>query len=293
MKIEYYHDNPNFGDALNPWLWPRIMPGFFDDDGQTVFLGIGSIIGRTRFPHTVRKILFGAAYVPEYHHLPNVKGPDWDIYFVRGPRTARLLGLPPELAVGDPAILVRTLIDQPPRPQTVSFLPHWQSAATGNWERACRRAAIQYLDPRAPVERLLSGILRSRLVIAESMHGAIVADALRVPWVAVKPLNKVHRAKWQDWAAPLGLTLRPRRLWPSKLEQARLSRLHRPLRNAPFAGQLDEALIDLAARRLTYLAQSPAQLSDERALDWATERMLGNVARLQKNYRAAPLRVIA
>src|SRR5688500_13456668 len=102
MKITYFKGkHPNFGDDLNPWMWPRLIPGFFDDDESVLFLGIGSIIGQKKYPATVRKILFGPGFVPEYHEKPDVSGPDWDIYFVRGPRTARMLNLSPDLAIGD------------------------------------------------------------------------------------------------------------------------------------------------------------------------------------------------
>ena len=54
----------------------------------------------------------------------------------------------------------------------------------GNWRKACDRAGITFLDSTADPLETIAKIRGSRLVISEAMHGAIVADALRTPWVA-------------------------------------------------------------------------------------------------------------
>ena len=123
MKIVYFRGRlPNFGDELNMWLWPRLLPGFFDDDPSTLFFGIGSIIGK-QTPPAHQKIIFGAGYVYGYfNNKPDVSGPDWKVYFVRGPQTARDLNLPASQAVGDAAILLRTLPNLPKRTAEVVFI---------------------------------------------------------------------------------------------------------------------------------------------------------------------------
>jgi succinoglycan biosynthesis protein ExoV len=42
------------------------------------------------------------------------------------------------------------------------------------------------------------------------MHAAILADAFRVPFVAVTTSRQINSFKWQDWASSLGLSYRPR-----------------------------------------------------------------------------------
>jgi len=44
MKLRY-HLGKNFGDALNPMVFEKFLPGYFDDNGEKLFVGIGSILG--------------------------------------------------------------------------------------------------------------------------------------------------------------------------------------------------------------------------------------------------------
>ena len=201
---------PNFGDELNPWLWPRLLPDLLDDNDDELFLGIGTILN-DGVPAPPKKIVFGSGF--GYGLPPRVDSAKWDIYCVRGPLTAHTLGLPEELAVCDPAILLRR---QPWPTQNkqyqASFMPHWESLSRGNWPQACAEADIHFIDPTAPIEQVVREIRGSELLITEAMHGAIVADAMRVPWVPVQPQLHMHSPKWLDWCASVEVPYLPQQL---------------------------------------------------------------------------------
>lgn len=300
MKIvQFRGEYPNFGDELNEWLWPQLLPDFFDENARTLFIGIGSTIGDAH-DLAAKKIVFGAGFVPSYHPMPDVHDGNWKIYFVRGARTAARLKLAPELAISDAGILLRKRVDLSRRTnEVVSFMPHWESMMRGNWERVCALAGIQLIDPRSPVETVITQLLRSKLVIAEAMHGAIIADAFRIPFVPVLPLNHVHRDKWFDWAESLNIELHPQRLWPSTLTEcgrgtlqdavtSYRSRLKRRVQTSALAPWLDARLAELAAYRLTRLAQCEPSLSSEQALMGALARMEEKLVELQRDYASVP-----
>jgi succinoglycan biosynthesis protein ExoV len=46
------------------------------------------------------------------------------------------------------------------------------------------------------------------------MHGAIVADALRVPWVPIVTSPRILKLKWQDWCSSVNLPYQPDHLYP-------------------------------------------------------------------------------
>ena len=291
MKMYFYRGRrPNFGDELNGWLWPPLLPGFFDDDERELFIGIGSTL-YDFLPRESRKIVFGAGY-GGYTAVPAIDE-TWRFYFVRGPLTAAALGLDANLGVGDAAILVRSRLARPARKaHRISFMPHWESAADGQWAEASRAAGLHYIDPCDTVENVVTQIQESEVLVAEAMHGAIVADALRVPWIPVRPIQPPNRAKWHDWASALDVTLRWAHVSPSNALELAISLTGRRKRHAGRIrahGQRLRAIasgtfMEFAARSLARVASREPSLSSDAAIDRAHTRMLEALDRLKTDF---------
>ncbi|MES3085064.1 polysaccharide pyruvyl transferase family protein [Sphingomonas faeni] len=294
MKLYFFRGEvPNFGDELNLWLMPKVFPELLDEDCRVILLAIGSVLFDNH-AHDSLKVVFGSGY-GAYTSPPNIDK-NWRVYAVRGPRTAAACGIPIDMVAGDTAILVRRFREKNPKKRySCAFMPHWQSIKRGNWEAVCRRAGIHFLDPRAPVETLLDEIEASELVITEAMHGAIVADALRVPWIPIMPFEAVHRFKWFDWAEALDVRLRPRKLFPSSTIEARMAWAGKEtgrLRDAGGAVGLllrtsDQIFERLSARTLSRMRQQRPQLSQEDALELATVRLEHAASEIRRDFTLA------
>lgn len=282
----------NFGDELGEHVFPPLLPGLFDEDESSLFLGIGSILFDF-LPARAHKIVLGAGFAG-YTARPRLDA-SWTILGVRGPLTATALGLDPSLALGDPAMLLGVVLARAAAvaqtevgPMPHCLMPHWQSLARGDWQRAAELAGLRLIDPRRPVSEVLALLRSCRLLLTEAMHGAIVADALRVPWVALLPLDPAHRMKWHDWAGSLSLSLRPSPLRPSSLgERLSLLRLgrRRPgarlVRALPgLAGLGGAAFAEAAAESLRRAAAAPPMLSSDAALDRALSRLQEALAKV-------------
>lgn len=222
MKIFCFVDGRlnNFGDDLNRWMWGKILGRSLDTDDGTLVLAIGTVISREVIPPAKRYIVLSSGV--GYGAPPvNFGGPEWEILSVRGPLTAKVLGLPPEKAIVDGAALLRLLPECTPLPASerdgIVFMPHYESLHTGNWKEACEMAGFGFLDPHTDSEQTVQRIRRARLVIADAMHAAIVADTLRVPWVPVATSPQINSFKWLDWTLSLDLPYNPTPLPASTL----------------------------------------------------------------------------
>ena len=171
-------------------------------------------------------------------------------------------------------------------------MPHFESAIRGAWQDVALRAGVTLIDPRDEPLAVIAAIGRCGVLISEALHGVIVADALRVPWIAVRPLAPIHRPKWTDWAETLDLEIAFSGLPPSTvLERAHLTHLARfHLGRGLLHGQAarlrriaGERHVDRAAQALRAIADEEPRLSRETLLDSAQSRMLEAIVALQRS----------
>jgi succinoglycan biosynthesis protein ExoV len=294
MKLHYYNDAlGNVGDDLNPWLWPKLLPGAIDADSSTVFVGIGTMID-DRLNNSSQKLVFGAGV--GYFGLPKLD-PRWRFYFVRGPRSAEALGLDKSIAITDAAIALRFVRGPATGGSRAVYMPHHLSAEYADWRSLASDAGLGFIDPRDDVDRVLRDLDGASLVVTEAMHGAILADVLRIPWVPVSAYPHINQFKWGDWTDSMALPYEPSFLpavydgssarLPGALQmwwrQARRRRspLFRP-RSIP-SQRTTEAERAAAVQMLRIAAARPPQLSDDtlfaQALEGALNRLKQDIAK--------------
>jgi succinoglycan biosynthesis protein ExoV len=222
MKL-FYFTRPdkveNFGDSLNPWLWGKLLTQELDEDPTTAFVGIGTILNGdlgSKLPQAKNLVIFSSGFGYGAVKFPTVTD-RWTIYCVRGPLSAAKMGVPDDRAVADGAMLLRRVFQATePKDIEFSFMPHVEQAMLGDelFRDACQEVGIRYIDPRWPIEQILSLISRTEVLLAEAMHGAIAAEAIRVPWVPVVSSSRILPFKWMDWCASLGLEYQPSEIMP-------------------------------------------------------------------------------
>jgi len=210
--IFYKSAHGNFGDDLNEWLWPRLIT---ENDSETCFLGIGSILfyenPSLKAIKSKQKIVFGTGIRPTTDYTTFTVDHLWNIQFLRGPLSAGALDNKYEY-ITDAAYALRQVNGfhkylECEKEYEVSLMPYFKSLDYFNWPEICKELGFHYISPLSEngVEFTISEIAKSKKLITEAMHGAIVADILRVPWhrfVFTTPFTEGGRVsdfKWRDW----------------------------------------------------------------------------------------------
>lgn len=290
MQLHYYRDPlGNFGDDLNPWLWPQLLPGLLDDDPDELLVGIGTLLNH-RLPAAPHKHVLGSGV--GYGRLPQIDR-RWTFHAVRGPYSAAQLGLPADSAVCDAAILLRLVearrggcTDGP-----VGFMPTGQTLDSFDWASLCRENGLRFISPRGEPRQVVGELLGCRRVLCEAMHAAIVCDALRIPWVAVRCTPDVLAAKWRDWLAAVGLDYQPVDLPTLHGQDGGLrDELKRWVGRVGLGGHITPPpprpspawLCAEAQVRLVSAAGLPGVLSDDRCLEQRTEQLAWRLAHFRQ-----------
>ena len=205
MKLVYArsHDG-NFGDDLNTVLWPYFFSNLeAAGNAKTGLVGVGTIIG---MPVPGLDDLHVLSSGVGYDDVADWSGKTVHYWSVRGRLTAERLGLPVEKAIGDGAYLMPLIVEKPVGPTTRRpiVIPHLDSVRIGGWERAARLADFELVDPRGDPLEVIAKIAAAPLVLTESLHGAILADAFGVGWTPFATSRNFSAFKWADWMSTFG-----------------------------------------------------------------------------------------
>lgn len=205
MKVFYHKiQSRNVGDDLNAVLWQRLLPDLDRLDSAQWLVGIGTILDERLNALEGRKIVVGSGWRPG-RATPVLTG---DVRFaaVRGKLTAHRLGLD-DIALGDPGFLIGSLLQgraARPQPDRVGLVPHVYSERWSRIAEVARDAGLEVISPTLEVDEFLAAISRCSRLYCESLHAAIFADALRIPWTRVRISSHYYEGdgvaafKWRD-----------------------------------------------------------------------------------------------
>lgn len=220
MMAIYYHKEfgtkygeSNFGDDINPYLLKKHLPKEIYESSSKCVVGIGTLLNNSMLDHIkdYKEVIVFTSGVG-YGDITELLNHKKIVYAaVRGPLSAEKLKLNKDLAITDGAILLsQEFKDKKTIKFNYTFIPHinthWSSGHA--MKDICESLNINYLPPNADLFDFMKVVRQSELVITEAMHGAILADSLRTPWIPIRILNALE-FKWQDWATSMSIDYAP------------------------------------------------------------------------------------
>ena len=184
----------NFGDDLNDLLWPELFPNFAEHRNDTEIYGIGTILcGKVK--SAGKRVVLGSGLG---YRKPQALDKNWDIRWVRGQLSAKALGIEPKFALGDGALLWSELKAAGSQGNAVGFIPHHATWESYDWQNIAEQAGLLAINPKQSPVHVTNQMRQCRKVICESLHGAIFADALQIPWHATVLAYRFNNFKWKD-----------------------------------------------------------------------------------------------
>jgi succinoglycan biosynthesis protein ExoV len=213
MKVIYAHvKGGNFGDDLNEILWKDLFPNINDIAPNEAILGIGTLQG-IHIPSSYKKVhVFGTgAYdSPAFDWLGKN---NFVFHFVRGPLTEKRWGLSGKKLTDGAILLMHSSLKniQPKTTKKIGFIPHHSSDKWADYERILSDTDIEYISTLGTnsVTNFIAQVKGCDYIITEALHGAIIADLFRKPWVSISTGAQVYDFKWNDWCQSLNLSYQP------------------------------------------------------------------------------------
>ncbi len=208
MKIKYCPiEGGNFGDTLNTMVWDRLFPDLTQRKEAILVYGIGTLLDG-RHDRSLKKIVLGSGLGEANAAL---RDPNWDFRWVRGPLSAQGFGLSSDLALGDPAVLWPELqkgcggtANGP-----IGLIPHYRTWDSFDWITVAANAGMVAINPRQSPNDVIAQTRACSRILAESLHGAICADAMAIPWAPCILAHRFNTFKWLDWLATINRPFSP------------------------------------------------------------------------------------
>lgn len=204
MKYYLRWGGNNFGDNLNDIIFPKINifnrinfeKKNFNSLPNNLYLGLGTLLTK-KTPSSLIVLGSGSDGISKPKYALDYK-------FVRGKLTIDFLGLSESTPVGDTAYFLKEFIQShalTDKKFKIGIIPHWNTQINKNFD-------CNIISPNQETENFIKEVSQCEFILAESMHGAICADILRIPFAPIIIEKKNFcKFKWLDWASSLDISL--------------------------------------------------------------------------------------
>lgn len=211
MKIYYWRGKKNFGDLLAPLLTNRFIhiSSEWSEPAQSELIMVGSIL--EQMPKDWSGVIAGCG---KLHEKTILNFPNAKILAVRGPLTAKALGLGSNVLLADPGLLADELVGFRDKEYDLGIVSHWTDTSLEHDPRFKKYSPKIIRVGDDPV-KVIEEIAKCKKIISSSLHGIIIADAYGIPRrieIPPRAISHAHQEgglfKWRDYSLSIGMELK-------------------------------------------------------------------------------------
>jgi len=207
----------NFGDQLTPFLCERLSGRAVEhaEPHLADVIACGSVLEPVFWApgswERYRGFIWGAGRM---YRTPPMGFPNAYVLAVRGRRTLQRISCPSRAAVllGDPGLLSSLFVRRKAKRFQLGIVPHWSEREHPLVRQiASGSPRVTVIDVCQPVQEVIDCISECEAIVASSLHGLVVADALDIPneWVRFGTSEEeragMHEFKYRDYYSIYGM----------------------------------------------------------------------------------------
>jgi len=194
---------PNFGDNLTEFIIKGLYPDFTIEWSEPKYaeaVGVGSILDVMNVNFS--GYILGSGLMFQHTRLDHQNA---KVVSVRGKLTAERIGVG-EVPYGDLGLLAHKFAPPPVRKYRLGIVPHYVDKQHPQVKAWSEVEGVTVIDVFEPPQTVIEKINECDTIISSSLHGLIIADALRIPSQWVKLSDKVIGAgfKFRDYYSIYG-----------------------------------------------------------------------------------------
>jgi pyruvyltransferase len=193
LKVYWWNELPNFGDAMNPLLISRLfgIDVVWSDLQSADLTASGSVIQWITpvvEQRSERIAVWGSGFIFAGEPPPPA---DAVIYCaVRGRKSAEFGHVGADIARCDPGLLASLVITAPPlKTSVLGIVPHLNHRNSPIIRRLAAEVDARIIDVTDEPAKVIEAIAGCEFVFSTSLHGLVVADSFGIPncWVTTHP----------------------------------------------------------------------------------------------------------
>ena len=200
---------PNFGDLLTEYILNKrgVQVQYVPNPKDADLIGCGSILDPV--PDDFKGWILGSGMMFDRNDKKFIRA---KIISIRGKLTAKNCDFQAD-KLGDIGLLLGIGVAPVPKKFRLGIIPHYVDKNNPQVYEWSKVPGVKIIDVFSPIDQIVAEVNMCQGICSSSLHGLILADALKIPsrWLELSDKVNGKGFKFRDYYSCYGLTMNPSR----------------------------------------------------------------------------------